>query len=66
MAIKVRFKNGVFEPIEEVRGLRTGQTCIVFSDDELREVRETIGWLKAAEKSLEFWDNAADAVYDTL
>ena len=27
---------------------------------------ETVGWLKAAERSFEFWDNPADAVYDTL
>ena len=29
-------------------------------------LRETFGWLKAAEKSFEFWNNPADAVYDTL
>ena len=40
--------------------------CTVFSDDELREIRDTIGWLKAAEKSFRFWNDAADAVYDTL
>jgi hypothetical protein len=38
----------------------------VFSDEELRDIRETFGWLKAAEKSFDFWNNPADAVYDTL
>jgi hypothetical protein len=38
----------------------------VFSDEELRDIRETVGWLKAAEKSFDFWNNPADDVYDTL
>jgi hypothetical protein len=66
MSIKVTYRNGVFEPIEEVKGARPGQQYTVFSDDELADIRETLGWLKAAEKSFEFWDNPADAVYDTL
>ena len=37
-----------------------------FSKEELRDFLETVGWLKAAEKSFEFWDNPADAVYDRL
>jgi hypothetical protein len=32
----------------------------------LRDFLETLGWLKAAEKSFEFWHNPADAVYDAL
>ena len=66
MSIKVTFKNGVFEPIDEVKGARAGQQYTVFSDDELADIRETLGWLKAAENSFEFWNNPADAVYDTL
>jgi hypothetical protein len=27
---------------------------------------EDLHWLKAAEKSFEFWDNEEDAVYDKL
>ena len=65
MSIKVMYKDGIFEPIEDVKGVRPGQNYTVFSDEELREIRETIGWLKAAETSFEFWNNAADAVYDT-
>ena len=66
MSIKVTYKDGIFEPIEDVKGVRPGQNCTVFSDEELREIREMIGWLNAAEKSFEFWNNPADAVYDTL
>ncbi len=66
MSIKVAYKDGVFQPLEDVKGLRPGQNYTVFSDEELGEIRETVVWLKAAEKSFEFWDNPADAVYDTL
>jgi predicted DNA-binding antitoxin AbrB/MazE fold protein len=66
MSIKVTYKDGVFEPLEEVKGARPGQRYTVFSDEELDELRETLGWLKAAEKSFEFWNNPADGVYDTL
>ena len=66
MSIKVAYKNGVFEPLEEVKGVRPGQSYTVFSEKELEEMREGVGWLKAAEKSFEFWDNPDDAVYDTL
>jgi predicted DNA-binding antitoxin AbrB/MazE fold protein len=66
MSIKVTYKDGVFEPLEDVKGARPGQRYTVFSDEELDEIRETLGWLKAAEKSFEFWNNPADAVYDTL
>ena len=27
---------------------------------------ESLGWLKVAEPSFEFWDNPEDAVYDNL
>ena len=66
MSIKVTYRDGVFEPLEDVKGVRPGQNYTVFSDEELAEIRETLGWLKAADKTLEFWNNPADAVYDTL
>ena len=66
MSIKVTFKDGMFEPLEDVGSVRPGQVCTVLSDEELGEIVETIGWLKAAEKSFEFWSNADDAVYDNL
>ncbi len=34
------------------------------SEEELCDLRKMLGWLKAAEKSFDFWDNPADAVYD--
>jgi hypothetical protein len=49
--------------LEEVKGARSGQRYTVFSDEELDEIRERLGWLKAAEKSFEFWNDPADAAY---
>ena len=66
MSIKVTFKDGMFQPLEDVGSVRPGQVCTVLSDQELGEIVETIGWLTAEEKSFEFWNNADDAVYDTL
>ena len=66
MSIKAAYKNGVFEPLEKVEGAKPGNVYTVFSEEELRDIRETFGWLKAAEKSFDFWNNPADAVYDTL
>ena len=47
-----------------MKGARPGNGYTVFSDEELDDIRETLGWLKAAEKSFAFWNNAADAMYD--
>jgi hypothetical protein len=66
MGIKVRFKDGIFEPLDEVKGLRPGQIYMVFSDEELVDILQAIGWLKTAESSFELWNNSADAIYDTL
>jgi predicted DNA-binding antitoxin AbrB/MazE fold protein len=66
MGIKVSYKDGVFEPLEKVEDAKPGTVYTVFSDEELRDIREAVGWLKAAEKSFDFWNNPADAVYDTL
>jgi len=65
MSIKVTYRDGVFEPVEDVTDVRPGQNYTVFSDEELEEIRVTIG-LNAVEKSFEFWDNPADALYDNL
>ena len=51
MSTKVSYEDGVFAPLEK---------------EELRDIRETVGWLNAAEESFDFWNNPADAVYDTL
>ena len=46
--------------------VKPGVVYTVFSDEELRDIRETARWLKAAEQSFDFWNNPADAVYDAL
>lgn len=66
MSIKVTYHNGVFVPLEEVKRLRLGQRCTVFSDEELAEIRVMLGWLKAAEQSFQSWNNTADDVYDEM
>jgi hypothetical protein len=52
--------------VEKAEGLTPGRIYTVFSDDELRDLRETVHWLRANEKSFEFWNNDDDAVYDSL
>ena len=66
MSIKVVYKDGVVEPLEKFESATPGKIYTVFSDEELRDIRETFGWLKAAETSFDFWNNPADAAYDTL
>ncbi len=45
------YKDGVFAPLEQVEGVEPDAVYTVFSDEERRDVREPVGWLKAAEKS---------------
>ena len=66
MSIKVAYKDGVFEPLEKVESLPPGKIYTAFSEEELVDIRETIGWLKAAENSFDFWNDPDDAVYDAL
>ena len=66
MSIKVEFSNGVFKPLEKVDNVSPGTVYTVLSEDELRSLAKDLQWLKASEKSFEFWDNPKDAVYDTL
>ena len=66
MSIRVAYRNGVFEPLENVEGADPGAIYTAFSDEELRDFFETFGRLKAAEKSFEFWNNPADAICDIL
>jgi predicted DNA-binding antitoxin AbrB/MazE fold protein len=66
MSIRVEFSNGVFKPLEKVDNVSPGVVYTVVSEDELRSLAEDLQWLKASEKSFEFWDNLEDAVYDTL
>lgn len=66
MSIRAAYEDGVFKPLDKVNGATAGKVYTVFSQDELRDLRETLGWLKAAETSFNFWNNEEDAVYDTL
>ena len=66
MGIKLAYKDGIFKPIENVESVKPGHIYTAFSDEELRDIRETLDWLKTAEKSFDFWNNPDDAVYDTL
>jgi predicted DNA-binding antitoxin AbrB/MazE fold protein len=66
MSIEVRYADGVFRPIEEVKDAAPDKVYRVFSEEELRSLSEDVRWLKAAEKSFAFWENEEDAVYDRL
>ena len=66
MSVKAEYVNGVFRPLENVRDAAPGKVYTIFSEDELRSMSEGFAWLKAAEKSFDFWKNQEDAVYDSL
>lgn len=66
MSVKVKYSNGVFQPLEEVKGATPGKIYEVFSREELQKLAENLHWLKAAEKSFDFWNNQEDAVYDNF
>jgi predicted DNA-binding antitoxin AbrB/MazE fold protein len=66
VSIAARYENGVFRPLEEVTSAAQGEVYRVFSEDELRGLKEDLVWLKAAERSFAFWDNEEDAVYDSV
>jgi predicted DNA-binding antitoxin AbrB/MazE fold protein len=66
MSVKAKYSNGVFKPLEKVRNATPGRIYQVFSEEELRKLAEDLHWLKAAEKSFDFWNNHEDAVYDNL
>jgi hypothetical protein len=66
MSIIARWSEGVFKPTGDATGAIPGKTYRVFSDEELLALTESIEWLKAAERSFEFWNNDDDAIYDGL
>lgn len=66
MSVKAEYVDGVFKPLEKVTGAVRGGVYRVFSEEELRNLTDNFVWLKAAEKSFEFWNNEEDAVYDNL
>jgi predicted DNA-binding antitoxin AbrB/MazE fold protein len=66
MSIKAKYADGVFKPLEKVKHAVPGEVYQIFSEGELRKLTEDLAWLRASEKSFEFWDNKEDAVYDKL
>lgn len=66
MSVRAEYVDGVFKPLDEVEGAASGKVYRVFSEEELRHLSEDLAWLKAAEKSFDFWNNKEDEVYDTL
>ncbi len=66
MSVKAEYVNGIFRPLEKVPDAVPGKLYSVFSEEELRSLTENFVWLKAAEKSFQFWDNQEDAIYDSL
>jgi predicted DNA-binding antitoxin AbrB/MazE fold protein len=66
MGIKARYANGVFQPLEKVIDATPGKIYRIFSEEELHLLAKDQSWLKASEKSFDFWDNEEDAVYDKL
>jgi predicted DNA-binding antitoxin AbrB/MazE fold protein len=66
MSIAARYENGVFRPLEEVKDAAKGKMYRVFSEEELCGLKDDLTWLKASERSFDFWDNEEDAVYDSL
>ena len=47
-----------------MKGAANGEFYRVFSEEELHGLKDELAWLKAAERSFEFWDNQEDAVYE--
>ena len=66
MSVKAEYTDGVFKPLEKVPDAAPGKVYRVFSEEEFRGLNENSVWLKAAEKSFDFWDNEEDAIYDKL
>ena len=66
MSVRAEYVNGIFRPLEKVSDATPGKVYSVFSEEELLSLTENFTWLKAAEKSFEFWNNEEDAVYDNL
>ena len=64
MSINAESGNGGFKPLREVSGTIPGRKYQVLSEDELSRLAEDLQWLKALERSFEFWVNDEDATYD--
>ena len=63
MSIRAEYKDGVFAPLQEVEEPTPGDIYQVFSESEMKRLAASVPWLKASERSFEFWENEEDAVY---
>ena len=63
---EVEVIRGVLAYLQEMEEPTPGEVCQVFSESELRRLAADVCWLKASERSFEFWENQKDAVYDGL
>jgi len=66
MSVRAEYINGVFKPLDLVTDAVPGKMYRVFSEEEFRNLTENSAWLKAAERSFQFWNNEEDAAYDSL
>ena len=66
MSVKAEYCDGIFRPLETVSDAIPGKVYRVFSEEEFQSLTGDLVWLKAAEKSFEFWNSEEDAVYDNL
>ena len=49
MSIKIAYRDGVFEPLDDVEGARPGAIYTAFSDEELRDLLEDQGRVNGEE-----------------
>ncbi|MSO19129.1 MAG: hypothetical protein EXQ56_01490 [Acidobacteria bacterium] len=66
MSVRAEYIDGIFRPLEKVADAAPGKKHRIFSEEELLSLTKHSGWLKATEKSFQFWNNEEDAVYDKL
>ena len=65
MSIKLAYKDGIFEPIENVESVKPGNIYTAFSDEELRDIRETLDWLNLRWSLRKFSYSRAGSMPDT-
>ncbi|MDE2781943.1 MAG: hypothetical protein OXK77_03220 [Gemmatimonadota bacterium] len=66
MRIKAEYGDGALTPRHELEEPTPGEVYEIFPESELRRRVVAVPWLKASERSFDFWGNEEDAVYDAL
>lgn len=66
MSTKAEYRDGIYVPLQEMEEPPPGEVYQVFSESELKRLVADDPWLKASERSFEFWENEEDAVYDCI